>query len=540
MKKSIFALLFFALLIGCKDNNKNNGGGGGGGTGGAVPIGQLKAWDGVKRGDVFYEIFVRSFADSDGNGIGDLNGITAKLPYLDSLGVTGLWLTPINPSPSYHGYDVLDYKEVNPQFGTMQDFDNLISAADALGIKIVLDFVINHSSSEHPWFIDAQKSIDAPTRSHYSFETKVDVKQRCESGSVDMVDDNKYNGGSWRDVVGAGKTEDYKYYGIFSYTMPDFNYGRVPNLNPIYDEIISAAKFWMDRGAAGLRLDAVKHIYQNERGAENVKFLKRFYDDLKAAYPDIYMVGEVLAGMDDTAPFFGALPSLFHFDSWWKLKYALTSGVGKWYAKDMSEAITKFSAVNPNFNACTKLSNHDEDRAMSDFGGSEARAKIAIAAIMTMPGQPYIYYGEEIGMTGTKANGDQGVREPLPWGDSYTTSWCSITAAPKTIKEQCADKNSLWSFYQKMIKVRNIYPALASGNLTFKEPSSLPDNLLLYTRQGGGEKITIAINPTDKALSWMGAPAGTPILSHNGANLIKGDGFYSLQLPAYSIIIIVI
>lgn len=372
------------------------------------------AWDGEKRGRVFYEIFVRSFADSNGDGIGDLNGITAKLDYLNSLGINGIWLTPINPSPSYHGYDVTDYRAVNPEYGTIDDLRILIAKARSLNIKVVLDFVINHTSSQHPWFAQAIASAEAPQRDYYLIAPRDKVQQMCQEGAFEMIEDRKYNPSMWHTTTGG-----QCYYGMFSPVMPDLNYAS----KDLMAEMVSAATFWMELGVDGFRLDAVKHLYQDEHSSQNVALLKRFYDALRSRYPSIYMVGEVLASTDVVAPYFGGLPSVFNFESWWKMEWALNNATGKWYAKDMNDCNQKFQTVRVDYNSCTKLSNHDEDRTRTVLQSSIEKARMAIIALMTMPGQPYIYYGEEIGMLGLKAQGDEGVREPIPWGDNYTTTW---------------------------------------------------------------------------------------------------------------------
>lgn len=537
--RKFLLLLAFISLFSCEKPNDNDGNGG---TPIEVPITDARAWDGVRRGEVFYEIFVRSFADSDGDGIGDLKGVTAKLDYLEQMGVTGIWLMPINPSPSYHGYDVTDYKEINPEYGTLADFDELVGKAKAKGIKIVLDFVLNHSASEHPWFKEALTSTTSKYRNFYCIEHKDEVKAKCEAGQVPMVDDKIYHADAWKVIAGEGNTTDHKYLGAFSHTMPDFNYGDPNAPTGAYTEILDAAKFWMARGAAGLRLDAVKHIYQNERGEANIDFLKKFYQDVKAAYPEVYMVGEVLSGMDDTAPFFRALPSLFHFDSWWKLKDALTSGVGKYYAKDMNEAILKFAGANPTHNAATKLSNHDEDRSLSKLGGDLKRARMAVMAIMTTPGQPYIYYGEEVGMKGMKNDGDEFVREPIVWGDSYTTTWRATTNPPATISAQESDQASLLNFYRMAVRLRNTYPALANGKMSFPYPERQADGLMYWQRSSSTEKIFVYMNSSlikvkTSALEPFGSNA-KPIFSSGGAKLLKKGDQYEIELPTFSILLV--
>ncbi len=528
----------FALLlgVGCNGGDDINGGGG---SGGKVDI---KADKANSLGDkIFYEIFVRSFADSDGDGIGDLNGVTAKLDYLASLGVEGIWLMPINPSPSYHGYDVMDYCDVNPDYGTLADFDNLVAEANSRGIEVVLDFVLNHTSQEHPWFKSAMSSEDSEFRDYYTFVHKDEVKAKCEAGEVDMVDDNKYVMGYWRFPWGEGNTLDHRYIGQFDGSMPDLNYGRVPNMKGAYTAIVDAAKFWMERGAAGLRLDAVKHIYQNETGTENLKLLKQFYSDLKAEYPDIYMVGEVLSGADATAPFMVALPSLFHFESWWKLHGGLTQWGAKYYAKDMQTSYNTFRSYNPEFNAAVKLSNHDEDRAMSVLGGNVELAKISAVAIMTTPGQPYIYYGEELGMSNMKAGDDAKVREPMLWGDSYTTKWRENTAPTATVADQLSDEKSLLNFYRLITAARNNTPALQRGTFTPLPWENLPQSMMAWYRSLGDKRVFVLMNASAEEFTHTinyNLDDARTILNYNDGSFVASGSKTAVTLPAYSVLIV--
>lgn len=501
-----------------------------------------KQWDGKYRGDFYYEIFPRSFADSDGDKIGDLNGVTAKLQYIKDLGCTGIWLTPINPSPSYHGYDVTDYKGVNPQFGSMADFDALIAEANKMGIKVILDFVINHSSNQHPWFIEADKNANSTERGYYMmYDRNANIKEMCESGQIPMIEDKKYNAGMWRVSSNANR-----YYGMFDGSMPDLNYGVLPNLNPVYDKVVDAAKFWMAKGASGLRLDAVKHIYQDSKSPQNWEFLNRFYNDVKAAYPNVYMVGEVLGGMDETAPYFQGLPSLFHFDAWWKLEGAIQNATGKYYAKDMIDAINKFKANRGDFNACIKLSNHDEDRAISKLGNSVEKAKVAFAVIATTPGQPYIYYGEEIGMSGMKDNDDKNVREPMLWGDNYYADWFTpknaTEARLENVQKQLVNEASLLNFYKDFAKLRNSIPALANGDITYPNLETTPNELMVYTRSYNGEKVMVVVNTSNKTIDYnCKENVKGAIKSHNNAKILKlqktEDG-YIFEMPALSVLVI--
>ncbi len=532
---SLLALICLPLLFTSCDDDKTKGGGGG-------TITEVSADPANPLGDkIFYEIFVRSFADSDGDGIGDLNGITDKLDYIEAIGAQGIWLMPINPSPSYHGYDVTDFTDINPDYGTLEDFDRLVSEAKSRGIDIVIDFVINHSSQEHPWFKNAMSATDAQYRDYYTFEKKTDVEAKCEAGEIPMVDDNYYNAGAWRNVWGVTNTTDYQYIGMFDGSMPDFNYGKSPNLNPVYDEILDAARFWMDRGIAGLRLDAIKHIYQNENGAENRIFLKKFYDDLNAEYPGIYMVGEVLSSTDAIAPFFSAIPSLFHFDAWWKLEGAMMQWGAQYYAKDMAEFYNKFKVYNKTFNAATKLSNHDEDRAISKLGGSVERAKVAAMAIMTTPGQPYIYYGEELGMSNLKSNGDEHVREPMLWGDEYTTTWRENTAPTATVKEQLSDGGSLLNFYRSATKLRNSVPALQHGTFTPVPWSELPHNFMAWYRSLGTTRVYVLMNGGSQTLEHTlnyDVNDAEVLFKEGAASYTASSSSFKVTLPPYSILIL--
>ncbi|MDE6711167.1 MAG: hypothetical protein K2J53_01955, partial [Alistipes sp.] len=251
---------------------------------------EARPFDGQKRADVFYEIFVRSFADSDGDGIGDLNGVTAKLDYLDDLGVAGIWLLPIYVAGSEHGYDVIDYKDVQPEYGTIADLENLVAEAHKRKIRVILDFVPNHTSHYCPWFIEACKSETNPYRSFYHFS-------QTETG--------------WCAVPG---TDDWFYQGAFDRSMPDLNYGPATTCEQsgAFKALTDAAKFWIDKGVDGFRLDAVKHIYDSETSNENPTWLNKFYTDINAyfqgksalGFKDVYMVGECWMATDQMAKYY--------------------------------------------------------------------------------------------------------------------------------------------------------------------------------------------------------------------------------------------
>lgn len=506
-----------------------------------------RLWDGTKRGGVFYEIFVRSFADSNNDGIGDIRGITAKLDYLNELGIAGIWLTPVHPSPSYHGYDVDDYKAIKNEYGTMADFEAMVAKAHSLGIKVVLDLVMNHSSKFHPWFTSAIASTSNKYRDYYLFAPAAELSNWISSGKVPMT--NNYYSGQWHNVPSG--TTGYKYMGMFSDWMPDLNYGSIDtcqNSEP-FREMTDIASFWISKGVDGFRLDAVKHIYQSEDSDENPRFLEKYYNELKKIKPDIYMIGENLTGdYNKVAPYYRGLPALFNFDAWYKLIYVLENSHAKWYPKDMTDMSAKFETYRSGAINATKLSNHDEDRTLSRLGNNRDMAKMAAAIMLTISGSPYIYYGEEIGMLGMKSSGDENVREPFLWeasaSDTYRTKWRSPVYSTETsvppLALQKKDLTSIFRVYEKFIKLRNTYPALASGTLTYPQNlDAYTKNFMVFYREVPGERLMIIHNVSSststyafdhsvqKAVADMGNVTFTKINSSS----------ISVTMPAYSTII---
>lgn len=549
MKRIIILFLLFVIISCKKDNNSIPG------TDPNLPglerddISQYKAkeWDGIKRGGVFYEIFVRSFADSNGDGIGDLNGITAKLDYLNQIGISGIWLTPIHPSPSYYGYDVEDYLSVKPEYGTMNDFEELVKKAKSLNIKIILDLVLNHTSKTHPWFIDAISSQESRYRDYYLISPSDLVSSNISSGKIPMT--QSYISSQWHNI--SQGTSGYNYLGMFSDWMPDLNFGSIDTceVSAPFKEMVEISKFWIAKGVSGFRLDAVKHIYQNEISEENPLFLKKFFDSIKKERNDIYVVGENLSGdYREVSPYYTGLPALFNFDAWYKLIYAIENSHAKWYPKDIVEMEASFRSYRNDAINVTKLSNHDEDRTLSRLGGDISKAKIAAAILLTISGSPYIYYGEEIGMLGMKNGGDENVREPFLWSsiqsDNYRTKWrnplFSTESSVRPLELQRNDKNSIFRVYEKFLKLRNTYQSLAYGEMRY--PSNLDSydkNFMVFFREYSGEKLmiihnvssntsTIAISdPIVRAVADMGSVTYSKINTQS----------HSVTMPPYSTII---
>ncbi|MGB8984891.1 MAG: alpha-amylase family glycosyl hydrolase [Anaerolineales bacterium] len=407
---------------------------------------------------VFYEIFVRSFYDSDGDGIGDFNGITARLDYLNDgdpatttdLGVTGLWLMPIHPSPSYHGYDVTDYYAVNPEYGTMEDFKHLLDEAHQRGIRITIDWVLNHTSSRHPWFEQAQDP-HSPYRDWYRWTKEAQP------------------GGGWR-YGGGGEY----YYALFWEGMPDLNYA-----NPaVVAEMKKVARFWLrEVGVDGFRLDAAKHIFEDGSVVENTPETHAWYRDLRKYYksiaPQAMMVGEVWNDSATVSKYLQGdeLDLAFNFDL--AKNIVFTAGTAR--ADDISDVLVHDLSLFKPGQFATFLTNHDQDRVMSTLNDDIEAAKSAATLLLTSPGVPFLYYGEEIGMLGRKP--DEDIRRPLQWSEQSNAGFTTGTPwrmpasdfMSKNIESQSADPNSLLSLYRTLIQLRNNHAALRVGDTYFVE-----------------------------------------------------------------------
>ena len=507
---------------------------------------EARTFDGTKRADVFYQIFVRSFADSNGDGKGDIKGITQKLDYLDDLGVAGIWLTPIYTTNSYHGYDVIDYRQVNPEYGTVADVEELIREAHSRKIRVILDFVPNHTSNQSEWFKQASSSTTNQYRNYYFFEQNP-------------------TGGGWHTL--SSGTTDYKYFGDFDSSMPDLNYGVAASCatNDTFKAMTSAAKFWVDKGVDGFRLDAVKHIYSNATSNENPTFLKTFYDELNSyfrgkstlGYNDIYMVGECWMGTNDMAPYYRGLPALFDFTAWDNyLLYAIQNSHAKWFPKDIIAERATFATYRTDFIQATKLSNHDENRARTSLGGSVSvsleRAKIAAAVLLTSIGSPYIYYGEEIGMLGNKSTGDHNVREPMLWApkaeDKYRPTWTASANSNDTsvgnVATQAKSATSLYNVYRKFMRLRNTYPALATGDISlptdFSDTDTTNKQVMVFYRTSGSERLMVIHNVSQTSSTYtINHAIKKPIADMNKVTVRTNSATqHIVSMPAYSSIII--
>jgi alpha-amylase len=451
---------------------------------------------------VTYEIFVQSFNDSDGDGIGDLNGVTEKLDYVKDLGANAIWFMPIMPSPSYHKYDVTDYKGIHPDYGTMEDFKNLLEEAHKRDIKIVIDLIINHSGSGHHWFEEARKGRDNSYRDYYVWAQKDTIAESINKKVITLDSDNIRQ---WHD---PGNGEDF-YYGFFTGEMPDLNYD-----NPkVREEIYDIGRFWLEEiGVDGFRLDAAKHIFPDDRPLDNHAFWKEFRAKMEAIKPDVYLVGEVYDKKEIVAPYLPGLPALFNFDFHYTLLEALNTENGMLLAKKQKEILDFYQGITPNFVDATISSNHDQPRLLNELGSDPDRFKQASAILLTMPGAPYLYYGEEIGMLGLKP--DENIREPFLWDvigiDTGRTSWVepvySTDATVTPLAIQRKDANSYFNHYKSIIALRNSHPALAIGDLELPT-GTYPKTVMAYSRKSGDQEIFV-IHNLGKVEIVVDAPEG--------------------------------
>ncbi len=576
------------------------------------------SFDGTKRSSTTYQLLIYSFADSNGDGIGDFKGIQNKLDYLDGLGVTGIWLSPAHPSDSYHAYDVTDYYDVNPLYGTEQDFKNLIDAAHGKGIKIYMDYVLNHSGKGNAWFKQALADPSSKYRDYYFLSSnpsadyakfpmlkgttyqsgewkqatsgapKLTVTKTTEAvtngtanwnlymwdGSgdkavqfVDKGDGTYYLvmdiNGKWGMLVrkymnwdagskfgasgsgtitegrtidlvpdggdmsftGSGRykveltnvtTETLYYMGCFSDWMPDLNYGdpATAETNPTFLDLAGSADKWINLGVDGLRLDAVKHIcggIGSYNHTSNQTLLKKWYDHCNATYQaaghsdNIFMVAEEWDKHDIEKNYYKSLTSCFEFAYFDALKQALGGNASN-YVSTVSQFINDHKAQRADAITSIFMTNHDQDRAAEALGKNLAKEKQAAAMMLTTPGKPFVYQGEELGYYGTKGGGDEYVRTPMMWNKSGSD--CAkkgvnskvdnaMLTSSISVEAQDADANSLLNVYKTWSRLRNIYQALAEGTMTNASLSG--SSIASWYMTAGSQKLLVIHNTASSA-----------------------------------------
>lgn len=497
------------------------------------------------EGAVFYEIFVRSFADSDGDGVGDLRGLAARLDYLndgrpggDDLGVDALWLMPVFASPSYHGYDTVDYERIEPAYGSDEDFATLLEEAHRRGLRVIVDLVLNHTSSEHRWFVGARASRADPRRSWY-------VWRGGDPGWTQPW------GGTNRVWHAAGEES---YYGVFWGGMPDLNWR-----NPaVREEMARVAELWLARGVDGFRLDATRHLVENGPGQlqvdqpETLAALRDLAARIRPRFPEALLVGENWTGPERVALYYGddarlpggdGLPASFDF----ALASALVAAARDGDASGVRAALAATAALYPRaaLNA-PFLTNHDMIRVTTELGDDLEAQGRAAALLLTLPGAPFLYYGEEIGMANGPGRRDEEKRAPMPWtgdgpGHGFTAAaepWHPFTGDPagRNVAAQLAAPGSLLAHYRRWIALRAGSPALRRGDL-FLLPEA-PAGTVAFLRRTEGERM-LAVHHL--GLSAASLPLPFPCAALSAAEVdgavelggAEGEGC-TLALPARS------
>ena len=486
---------------------------------------------------VVYQIYPRSFNDSNGDGIGDINGIIEKLDYLKELGIDVIWLSPVYKSPNDdNGYDISDYCDIMDEFGTMEDMDRLLNEANNRGIKIVMDLVVNHTSDEHKWFIEARKSKDNEYRDYYIWRDPVDGKEPNDLGST-------FSGSAWQYDE---ETNQY-YLHLFSKKQPDLNWEN----EKVRKEVYKMMNFWIDKGIGGFRMDVIDLIGKvpDEKITGNGPKLHEYLQEMNKealAGNDLLTVGETWGATPEVAKLYSnpernELSMVFQFEH---IGLDQIEGKEKWDVKplellDFKNVLSKWQTEleGEGWNSLF-WNNHDLPRIVSRWGNDKEyrveSAKMLATLLHGMKGTPYIYQGEELGMTNIRLEsideyndieslnmykdriskgysneeimnsiyikGRDNARTPIQWDDSvnagFTTGkpWLAINPNYKEInaKKSLEDKNSIFYHYKKLIEIRKNNDTIIYGDYKLLCPED--KNIFAYTRELNGDKILVVCN----------------------------------------------
>jgi alpha-glucosidase len=497
---------------------------------------------------VLYQIYPRSFQDTDGDGVGDLRGILARLPYLADLGVDALWLSPIFPSPmADFGYDISDYMDIAPLFGSLADFDALVAAAHRSGLKVLLDLVPNHTSDRHPWFTESRRSRASPQRDWYIW------RDPAPDGGPPNNWMSEFGGSAWQLDPATGQY----YYHAFLPQQPDLNWRNPAVRTAIHDVM----RFWLGRGADGFRVDVIWHLIKDPEFRDNplnpafapgrpphecvlprytadqpevhevIAGLRRVVD----TFDERVLIGEIYLPVERLVAYYGAGLGGAH------LPFNFTLLSAPWHAREIDRLIAEYeAALPPGGWPNWVLGNHDKPRIASRIGRDQAR--IAAMLLLTLRGTPTVYYGDEIGMTQVAIPpervqdpfeknvpgigvGRDGCRTPMQWtpgrnaGFSDATPWLPLGAdyRAENVENQRADPASLLNLHRRLIALRRARPALTAGGY---RPLAAQGDLLLYRREHAGDRITVALNlgrePTTVLLGSM--PPGARVLLSSNAD----------------------
>ncbi len=468
---------------------------------------------------VFYEIFIRSFADSNGDGIGDLNGITASLDELQWLGIDGLWLTPFCKSPSYHKYDIEDFYAVDPEFGTLSDLQTLVKEAHRRNIRVLMDLVVNHTSVRHPWFRAALEGS-----SYYqNFYHWQDAPMATTEGA-------------WHKTLINGVPKWY--YAFFSRNMPDLNY----DFEPVRNAMIDVARWWIRHiDVDGFRLDAAQHIYSIENDAQTIAWWKEFATQIRREKSDIVLIGECWNNTAYVARYLQALDGVFNFELARQLTESLCEEKVLSLQTLMPSISRQYVSYNTSYVDAIFLGNHDMERMSSALDNQIEKARLAACILLTLPGTPFLYYGEEIGMRGRKP--DKYLREPYVWDrtiDRRSTTWLKPrystvrNVTPWAIQKQ--NRKSLLHLYRRLIRLRRLHPALSVGH--FESLGATPESMFGYERCLDADHLLVLHNFGRKRCRWKipALFAQGQLLFTSQPNLYRRSGWVSI--PPYGSVIL--
>lgn len=495
----------------------------------------------------YYEIFVRSFYDSGNDGIGDLKGVLQKFDYLNdgdfnsdkSLHIGGIWLMPVMPSPSYHKYDVADYYAIDPQYGTMADFEALASKCRERDVTLIIDLVLNHTSTQHPWFQSASVSIGIPPCG----QAVCKYKELCSEHNPYC----RYYNFSTTPQTGYAQVPLYNnrfYECRFWSGMPDLNLDELL----LRKEIVTIMKFWLAKGAGGFRLDAVTSFYTGNN-AKNTAFLTWLEDEASKLNDDCYLVGEAWASQDIIKELYaGGIDSFFNFP-FSQFDGLFIPAVRSERSSKVAPKIESWQRdmlqISPNSIDAVFLSNHDNGRSAGMLNRDIALEKAAAALYILTPGNAFLYYGEELGMTGSGR--DENKRLPMLWS---AADKAGIPSPPPNaeffeqpaqgVAEQLQDKNSLLNFYIKLIGIKNRNPEIARG--TVKAIDTGHDSVVAFACEYNGSTLyvlhNLAQSPADVTLpkDAYAYKKITDFLSVSGEKAkLKGD---IIEMPARSTVIL--
>ena len=483
-----------------------------------------------------YEIFVYSFCDSNGDGIGDLNGIINKLDYIADMGFNALWLTPVHPSTTYHKYDVIDYCDIDPEFGTMADYEKLISECDKRNIKVIMDLVVNHSSTQCSWFKEAHQYLKelpadwGASADYCKYFDYYNFTREAQNGFAPLADTNWY------------------YEARFWSEMPDLNLDS----EAVREELKNIMKFWLDKGVYGFRLDAVTSYYTGNP-EKSTEFLKWLVETGKSIRSDCYFVGEGWTGRNEIAGYYDSgIDSMFNFP------FADQSGIicnlmrGSYGAEDFVSAQIasdkEYRSHNASYIDAPFYTNHDMARSAGYYALDEGPlTKMSYALSLLMSGNSYLYYGEEIGMKGSGK--DENKRAPMYWSDDENDP--DLCKGPQdmgdfemkfpSLKDQMKDDLSIWNYIRQAVHIRTAFPAIAKGKITLNEELS-DEELAVFTKDDGKDTpVLIVINVTDQEekadlSSMSGYTKLAAVLNTSEEKIVFENG--NITMPAYSIAVI--